>query len=160
MPDIRARQRKLSLRADTESMTETSATGYAAMHLPPGKRTEEILGMIRMGLPFMENHCGRRPGYLHNYLLVLSRKIKSLTFDALLQELAFEARRRELLGEHVSPIEKIDREFELLTYHDPKHGRVQLTFDTLRGKLTKIKKVLGSDSQFPLNHESWWVGSP
>lgn len=135
-------------------MPETTATGTLVHFVPRGADRDLLLGLVRMGLVFQSQHRGRRPGYLHNYLLVLSRKIQPLTFDSLLRELAFEARRRDLLGEHVSPVEKIDREFELLTYHDPKHGRVQLTFDTLRGKLTKVKKVLGCDSQYPLNAES------
>jgi hypothetical protein len=59
-----------------------------------------------------------------------------------LYELELEAARRELAGEKASPIEKVDRIWEVLTYHDPKKGRMQMPFGTLRNQLTQAKKQI------------------
>lgn len=122
-----------------------SCTGYLYENLPDSPERDEALGLVRFGLQFKQQHCGRRRGYLFNSLVNLSRQIKPLTFEKLLDELAYQSRRRELLGEKASPFEKVDRDFELLTFHDPKKGRIQMPFGTLRNYFTNIKKEL-----FPL----------
>lgn len=123
-----------------------SVTGYLYENLPDSPERDNAMGLVRMGIAFKQNHIGRRHGYFFNYLVNLAGKINTtLTFDCLLTELSFEARRRELLGETVSPIEKVDREWELLTYHDPKRGRQQMPFATLRNKLSQVK------TRLPLN---------
>lgn len=98
-----------------------------------------LLHLARLGAAFASQHRGRRPGFLHRTLqdVVAGRR---LTFDALLAELEIAAARRELYGAQVSPVEKVDRIWRLLTYHDPKRGRVQATFGTVRNHLTTIRK--------------------
>lgn len=122
-----------------------TTTGAAAEHLPAdGPERDEILGLVRVALRFCDEQAGRRPGFMRRYLIDLARKIEPpMTFERLLLQLAFEAQRRAFLGVAESPIEKIDREFEMVTYHDQKHGRLQVTFKTLRNHLTAVKKILG-----------------
>lgn len=122
-----------------------TTTGAAAEHLPAdGPERDEILGLVRLGLRFRAQQDGRRPGFMRRYLIDLARKLEPpMTFERLLLQLAFEAQRRAFLGAAESPIEKIDRAADLVTYHDPKHGRLQVTFKTLRNHWTAVKKNLG-----------------
>lgn len=122
-----------------------SATGYAAQHLPPGPERDEVLGLIRVGVKFSAQHNGSKPGFMHRYLLGLANGMGGdLSFERLLLELRFEARRRALLGADKSPIEQVDESFELLTWHDPRRGRRQTPFGTLRNAWTGVRKrILG-----------------
>jgi hypothetical protein len=122
-----------------------SCTGYAAEYLPPGPERDECLGLIRIGVKFASQHNGSKPGYMHRYLLGLVGGMEGdLSFDRLLLELRFEARKRDLLGDDRSPIERVDESFEVLVWHDPRRGRRQMPFGTLRNAWTVVrKKVLG-----------------
>ena len=122
-------------------------TSYLEAALPPSPEREEALSLIRLGLSFQKHHrVGKRPGPLEAYLLEATARIEiPLTFDRLLEELELEAVRRNMYGTAASPVEKVDHVFELVTYHHPRAGRQQLTFKTLRNKLTQIK----SQSEFP-----------
>jgi len=120
-----------------------TTTGAAAEYLPPdGPERDELLGLVRLGLKFKaQQHQGRRPGFLHRYITALVQAAPGrMSFEGLLKELAFQARRRELLGESASPIEKIDREWELVTWHCPRRGRKQTTFKRLQNLLATIQK--------------------
>lgn len=114
---------------------------YLERKLPPGSEREEILGLVRLGLTFQkQQHIGCRPGPLKTYLLKLAQNIEGpLTFDRLLEELALEAVRRDSDGAENSPIEKVNRVWETVTYHHPRKGRQSLTFKTIRNKLTWCK---------------------
>ncbi len=110
--------------------------------LPPGPGRTELERLAALGARFRAQHVGRRPGFLHRYLSGLVVDIPgNISFERLVSELAFQARRRELLGEAASPVEKVDQEWELLTFHEPKRGRRQITFKRLRNLLTAIRKI-------------------
>lgn len=122
-----------------------SCTGYAAEYLPPGPERDEVLGLIRIGVKFAAQMTGSKPGFMHRYLLGLADGMGGdLSFERLLLELKVEARKRELLGADTSPVERVDETFELLTWHDPRRGRRQMPFGSLRNAWTGVrKKVLG-----------------
>lgn len=118
------------------------ATGYAAKHLPPGEQREQVLTLIRQGVKFKTQQTGRKPGTLSK--LVTDAVINAgghCSFAGLIDELERCAARRALRGPIESPVEKVDRIFEVLTYHDSKKGRSQAAFATLRNHLTKAKKM-------------------
>lgn len=116
-------------------------TRYVETSLPPSPEREELLGLVRLGLSFQkQQRIGKRPGFLKDYLLqLLSTMEGPVTFDRLLQELELEAVRRDMDVEDENPIEKVDRIHELITCYHPRTGRQQLTFKTLRNKLTWCK---------------------
>lgn len=122
-----------------------SCTGWAAEFLPQGPERDACLGLIRIGVKFSAQHNGSKPGFMHRYLLGLAAGMGGdLSFERLLLELKLEARKRELLGADTSPVERVDETFELLTWHDPRRGRRQMPFGTLRNQLSAVrKKVLG-----------------
>lgn len=119
-----------------------TATGYAHKHLPQGKRRDEVLGLVRIGLKFKSQQVGKRPGFLAKLVLDCSRRDgPPYSFARLLDELERSAACRELHGEAAGPVEKVDRIFELVTIHT-KRGRVQVPFSTVRNHLTTAKKCL------------------
>ena len=108
----------------------------------------KLLGLARLGMCFKAQHIGRRPGRLSRLVLDCARRTgPPYTFVRLLDELSLEAARRELNGERASPVEKVDRIWELVTIHLPKQGRVQVPFATVRNHLTKSKKII--KAEFP-----------
>ena len=107
-------------------------TGLESLPLP------ELLHLARLGAKFAEQHRGRRPGFLHRELVRVAAG-RRLTFDELLCELELDAARRALYG--AGPFEKIDRVWGLVTLHDPRKGRRQVAFGTVRNLLTKIRKA-------------------
>ena len=119
-----------------------TTTGYLFNNLPEGPERDEALGLIRIGLKFQGQQCGRRPDYFTRYLADVTRGLKRPTFSALLAELELCAARRERYGVAGNPVEKIDRLWKLATFHHPKKGRVQLTFKTLRNKLMLARKIV------------------
>jgi hypothetical protein len=127
-----------------------TATGYAYEHLPRGKRRDEVLVLIRVGLKFKQQQAGRKPDYFSHFLAALVPTLSRPAFAALLDALELQAARRDLYGTAVSPIEKVDRVFEMLTYHDPRRGRLQITLATLRNRFTSAKKK-NQIPQFPLS---------
>lgn len=102
--------------------------------------SEQLAELVRIGQAFKDQQCGRRPGFLHEFVFQLIERIeKPLTFAKLLDELQLEATRREMYGEEDRPIEKVNRVWEIVTYHHPRKGRQQVTFKTLRNKFTTCK---------------------
>ena len=99
---------------------------YLENTLPPSPEREEVISLIRLGISFQKHHrVGKRPGPLKAYLLKVTARIETpLTFDRLLEELELEAVRRNMYGTAASPVEKVDRVFELVTYHHPRAGRL------------------------------------
>lgn len=123
----------------------STATGCVSVYVPPGKMRDEIIGLIHTGIQFQRQHVGRRPGQLSRLVLDCARRIgKPYSFAQLLDELELEAARRNLYGERASPIEKVDRIFELVTVH-LKQVRKQVPFGTVRNHLTRAKKILHDD---------------
>ncbi len=102
----------------------------------------ELLDLVKLGIKFKRNQSGKKPEYFSEYLASIVKRIEKPTFKNLLCELELEAARRELHGEKASPIEKVDRIWEVLTYHHPKKGRMQMPFGTLRNQLTQAKKQI------------------
>lgn len=115
-----------------------TATGVAAAYIPPGKQRDQVMYLIRLGLPFRAQHVGRRPGFLHHYICGIVAGMEKPTFTNLLAELDLAAARRDAGGDR-EPIERVSRSFQLLTYHDPRAGRIQITFGTVRNYLTAAK---------------------
>lgn len=121
-----------------------SVTGYVYDHLPEGPERDEALGLVRLGFRFAAQHNGKKPGFMACYLADLATRIHGpLTFESLLLELRIQALARSVNGEAESPIENVDLLFELLTYHHPRRGRLQMPFGTLRNYLTTVKKEAG-----------------
>lgn len=119
------------------------ATGALVSYVPAGADQDELLDLVRMGVYFKANHIGKRPGALSRLILDCTRRAgPPYTFARLLDELSLEAARRELHGERASPVEKVDRIWELVTIHLPKQGRVQVPFATVRNHLTTAKKII------------------
>lgn len=132
-------------------MSDCTATGTAVLYLPPGPECDELLELIRLGVKFKAQQVGKRPDFLTRYIASLTRKLKpQTTFAALLDELEREAARREIHGEHASPVEKVNRVFELVTFHHPKRGRVQVPFKTFQNKLTGARKIILAE-QIPVS---------
>lgn len=120
-----------------------TATGMAASYLPDGDESAEILTLIRLGQKFQAQHTGKRPGPLAKLVLDCARRGgPPFTFAKLLDEMELSAARRELHGEAASPVEKVDRVWQLVTIHLPKQGRVQKPWSTLQNHFTAAKKNL------------------
>lgn len=120
-----------------------TATGTAALHLPDGPERDEILGLLRLGVAFNKQHSGKKPGALSRLVLDCARRGgPPYSFAQLLYELQYEAASRQQHGERASPVEKLDRAFQLVTIHLPKQGRRQIDFRIIRNHLTKAKKII------------------
>ncbi|OFZ85788.1 MAG: hypothetical protein A2V78_02490 [Betaproteobacteria bacterium RBG_16_64_18] len=134
------------LRSDPATVAKWSdtATGTAAHYIPAGPKRDELLGLVRIGIKFQQQqHTGRRPGFLHRYIASITGRIKPpVTFERLLEELELEAARRNLAAddEPLPPVETVNRVWELVTYHHPKRGPLQVAFGTLRNYFTATKK--------------------
>jgi hypothetical protein len=117
---------------------------YLEELLPASPERDEVLSVVRLGLSFQQQQrTGKRPGFLKGYLLKLLPTIEgAVTFDRLLAELELEAARREMYETEASPIEKVDRVWQIVTYHHPKTGRQQLTFKSIMNKLSWCKSNL------------------
>lgn len=101
---------------------------------------EELIDLVKLAVKFKEQQKGKRPEFLQRYIASIVSGMPKPTFKELLHELELAAARRELKGERASPIEKVDRVFELVTYHSPRKGRIQTPFGTIRNHLTKARK--------------------
>lgn len=87
--------------------------------------------LAELGRRFREHQRGRRPGVLATYVRDAVARLETRTFAELVSELEFQALRRNLLGPQASPIEKVNREFETVVYHD-RRGRHLASFKRLR----------------------------
>jgi hypothetical protein len=117
-------------------------TGRLVQLLPPGPELDEMLGLVRLGVAFRSQQRGRRPGFLHRHIADAVQGLPAhATFESLLEELELQAVRRDR-GEDAMPVEKVNRVWQLVTYHCPRKGRQQVTFKTLRNIFTSCKKGL------------------
>lgn len=116
-----------------------TTTGGFAQYLPEGPERDQALGLIRIGLKFQAQQCGRRPDALTNYLASLVRELpKPVGFNALLEKLEAESARHDFVaGECVCV--GINRVFSTSTFFHPKRGEVEIHFGTLRNKFTQAK---------------------
>lgn len=120
-----------------------TATGNLVAQMPPGPERDEILGLVRLAWKFTAQHVGRRPGPLTKEMLQIVRRPGALlTFEWLLDELEAAATRRSLYGDAESCIEQVNRVREIVIYHDPPAGFIQVTFKRVRNLLTACKKDL------------------
>lgn len=103
---------------------------------------DELLALASIGFKFKQQQKGKRPEFLQQYISGLVSKMARPSFKELLHELELAAARRELRGVKGEPIEQVNRVYELVTYHHPKKGRIQMPFETLRNKLTKAKQEI------------------
>jgi hypothetical protein len=123
--------------------------------MPAGSARDELLGLVRIGVKFArQQHAGRRPGFLHRYVAAIVSSTAAPTFERLIEALELAATRRN--GGDENPIEHCSRSFSLLTYHDPRRGRLQVTFGRLRNIFTEAKR---EHSRLPLSRESGKVES-
>lgn len=127
-----------------------SAIGYLVDNLPDGPERDELLELVRIGMRFRNQHIGRRPGPLAQLVQACARRAgQPYSFEQLLEELERDAARRALYGETASPVEKVDRVWQLATIHLAKRGRVQVPFGTLRNHLTTAKKIFSPERFTP-----------
>ncbi len=139
---IRAMQRKLRLQGNSVAARPDLATVTAlAETLPAGPARDELLRLAQVGAVFCAQQRGRRRGFLHNYVAKLAGRLPAPpTFADLLEEMELEAARRALDGESASPVEKVNRVWELVTIHIPGRASRQVPFATLRNVLTVCRK--------------------
>ena len=128
----------------TDNTIDSTATGLLVRYVPAGPKRDELLALVRIGIKFgPQQRIGKRPGCLAQLVLDCARRAgPTYSFAQLLDQLELEAARRELHGEQASPVEKVDRVWQLATAHLPKRGRVQVPFKTLQNHLTDSKKKL------------------
>lgn len=120
-----------------------SAIDNLVAAMPAGPALNEILSLVRFALTFKAQQCGRRPGFLAKEIRCAALRIgEPVTFERLLVELENAAVRRDREGEAASPFESVNRIWELVTYHHPSRGRIQVTFKTIRNKMTICKKAV------------------
>jgi len=120
------------------------ATGALVEHVPPGAARDELMLLVRLGIPFAKRHLmGKQCEFLHNYIVEIVKNMKGRpTYENLLDELMLAADRRNESDGRQEPVESLSRSYELLTYHHPRDGRQQVTFGTVRNRLTAAKKEL------------------
>lgn len=111
------------------------------VELVPGD--DELLMLVRYGMKFANQHRGKRPEFLRQFLTsIVARMPEPVRFADLLKELGLHAARRELYGEQASPIEKVDRRECTLTYRHPIKGAKKIGFRSLANTLVKINSSL------------------
>lgn len=123
-----------------EPLLYADVTGRLYSLLPEGPERDELLGFARLGVDMKRQHVGKRPEFLQQYIQELvDQEVKKPSFAELLIILEAEAYRRDRQNDH-SPIEKVDRTWEILTYHDDHKRRRQVAFETVRNKLSRCNK--------------------
>lgn len=103
---------------------------------------EELIDLAKATIKFTEQQKkGKRPEAFSRFLIDIVKDMPSPTFANVLYELELAAIRREKEGEKASIVERLDRIWQLVTWHHPKRGRLQMPFSTLRNKLSRAKKI-------------------
>ena len=120
-----------------------TTTGRLVCYVPEGPDRDLFLGLMRLGESFSKQQVGKRPGKLAQLVLDCARRAgPPYSFKQLLYELDIEAACRNQDGERASPIERVSRSREEITYWPKKDDERRIQFVTLRGKLTAAKKIL------------------
>ncbi len=102
---------------------------------------QETEKLIALAMKFKAQQKGKRPEFIQRYVNQKVSQMKDPSFSELLYQLELDAIKRDREGERASPIEKIDRVWEVLTYHDKKR-RIQICFSTLKNKFYRTKKYV------------------
>lgn len=127
-------------------MSYADATGRLVAYIPPGDELDEFLGLVRIGVKFAAQHTGKKPGALSHYLLGVVRSVgPDCTFEQLIDRLEDEMARHRLFGADSMCVENVNRVWEIVNFHDPRKGAVDITFGTLRNRLTEAKKILQAE---------------
>jgi hypothetical protein len=136
-------RRRLSRRNGVAKKRDhVGCTGGLVWLVPDDSPEREILLLeLRFAARFRQQQQGRRPGFLHCYLAGIVARVapQRVPFEALLEMLTLEAGRINLEGEMSSPIEQVSRSNEVMWYQDPRAGRVQVTFKTIRNHLASLR---------------------
>lgn len=107
---------------------------------------KQLIDLGKLAITFKNQKVGKRTEFLQSYLNDIVKEMHDPNFNELLYRLELEAIRRDEEGENHA-VEKVDRIWWELTYHHPKRGRIKISLDTLRNKLTVAKinklKVVG-----------------
>lgn len=131
------------MNAASKATLGCTATGAVDLYFPPGAERDHVIGLLRLAQKFQQQHVGKKPGVLAKLVFDCAKRAgPPFSFNQVLLELNYLAALREADGERASPIEKVDRSWQLLTIHSPRKGRVQVPFATLRNHLTAAKKRL------------------
>ncbi len=123
-----------------------TTTGGAAEYLPPaGQARDDLLALVRIGLDFRAQWHGKRPGALAALVLdCVKRAGPPYSFAQLLDELETDA--AQVGADVCSPCDSVNRVRELVVFHLPRRGRVEVPFATLRRHLTTAKIILKSEN--------------
>jgi len=107
---------------------------------------KQLIELGKFAITFKNQQVGKRPEFLQSYLNDIVKEMPNPNFNELLYQLELVAVRRDEEGKNHA-VEKVDRIWWELTYHHPKRGRIKISLDTLRNKLTVAKinklKVVG-----------------
>lgn len=115
-----------------------STTGYAFDNLPEGIERDHVLRLIRVGVLFSRRDR-RKPDAFTLYLADLVRDMKTPTFDFLLFSLDLACTRTDPTCRIT--IQRVDRVWSVVKYHDLRRGDFEIGFPALRNKLTAAKKA-------------------
>ncbi len=126
-----------------------TTTGAAAEHLPPaGQARDEILGLVRLALPFAAQQGGKRPGALARLVLDRARRAgPPYSFAQLLDVLEDDV--AQYGSDARSPVDQVNRVRETVTVCLPRQDGREVPFATLRRHLTGAKKILKSEIRTP-----------
>ena len=132
-----------SISATVPKLPPCFTTGVAAPYLRGGPLRDELLGLIRIGIKFYQNHhAGGHPGFLRRYITgIVTSMAPPMTFERLLVELEIQAARRNLAGtgDDLPPVESVNRAREEIVYYEKKKERIA-QFSYLRNIFTQAKK--------------------
>lgn len=117
-----------------------SATGYLFDNLPDGPERDELLGLIRVGLAFRGQQCGRKPDQITNYIADLVSKLSKPTNAALLERLESASTKHDYGANEVAVV-LVNRVFEVVQFHHPRRGTVEISFKRLQNVMTIAKKI-------------------
>lgn len=136
------------------------ATGRLVRFVPASPERDELLLLVRAGIPFArQHHTGGHPGFLRSYITgIVARMKPPVTFNQLLHELTLDEKKRNSsdTGKSLPPIIYVNWVWEVVTYDHPRRGEVQTTFGNIRNILSKAKK---DNSQVPPPDETSLIRS-
>jgi len=123
-----------------------TTTGAAAEHLPPsGRARDEILGLVRLALPFAAQHRGKRRGALAQLVLDCARPAgPPYSFRQLLDALEDAA---AAYGTDDKGIDGVNRVRETVRICLPGMDCRDVPFGTLRRHLTAAKIILREENR-------------
>jgi hypothetical protein len=132
------------LLGDALPVERMSAADFALDNLPDSPEKDEILGLLRVMAAWKKNHCGRRPGAVHKYLMEVADGLgDNLSFDALVLELRYRLLRGH--GNYANSadglLDDVDTAEQTVTWCEPGKDCRTMPFSTLANKWTKVRKI-------------------